>query len=436
MRHARQVLTLSLLCILPAVTLAACSGSLNPFKKAEQRLPGERISIAKAPDEVQVDAAVAKTPVVLPAPKQVADWTQPGGIPSNAPGHLQVNGALALAWRADAGNGSSKNGRLTASPVIYQNKIFTLDTKGIVSAFSTGGSRVWRVDLTPEHEKGKEGFGGGLAADDGRLYVTTGYGTVVALNPANGQVIWTRKIGVPVRSSPTAAAGKVFLVTTESRVHSLSGADGNDLWTHRGIPETATLLSNVSPAVTGDRVVVPFPSGDVIAFDIASGKPTWVESLARKRGGSPLATLSDPARPVIDRGIVFAVGHAGRMVATSLANGERLWTKGIRGIQAPWVAGEYVFVVDVEGKLLALTRRGGQVRWATDLPHKGRWNGPVLASGRLWLVSSNGLLVGVDATTGQIAAQRQLGEEFFIPPIVASGRMYILSDKARLFALN
>lgn len=423
--------------LLPALLLAGCGANLNPFKKEEERLPGERIAIAKPQDRHQVDSDVAKIPVNITAPQTNTDWAQPGGAATNAPGHLQLAGGLATLWRADIGAGSSDEGRLTARPIVYQSRIFALDAEGQVSAFSaSGGSRIWRVDLTPENEKGEEGFGGGLAADENRLYVVTGFGTVVALNPANGEVIWSQKIGIPIRTSPTAVGGKVYFVTTESRLYCLSGSDGSELWTYRGIPESATLLSNVSPAVAGDRVVVPFPSGDVIAYDIANGRPVWVDSLARSRSGSSLAALSDAARPVVHRGIVFAVGHGGRMIATRMENGARLWTKSIQGTQTPWVAGNMVFVVDVRGSLLALTRETGQVRWVTDLPQQSRWNGPVLASGKLWLVSSEGLMVGVDAKTGQLATQRDIGDEIYIAPIVAAGRMYVLSDKARLIALN
>ena len=40
--------------------------------------------------------------------------------------------------------------------------------------------------MTPENEKSKEGFGGGLAIDGGHLYAATGYGTVVSLDASNG----------------------------------------------------------------------------------------------------------------------------------------------------------------------------------------------------------------------------------------------------------
>lgn len=410
---------------------------LNPFKKEEVKLPGERIAVLKSQEGFQVDAAAAKRPVILPQAKRNAEWSQPGGVPSNALGHLDFGGGLGAAWRGDIGSGSSDDGRLTASPIVYQGKVYTLDTEGVVSAFSSsGGSRLWRVSLAPESEEGNEGFGGGIAAYDGRLFVTTGFGIVVALNASNGTVEWSRKIGVPLRSSPTAADGKLFFVSAESKLHVLSTVDGVELWTFRGLPGSATLLSNVSPAVSGDTVVVPYPSGEIIAYTISTKRPAWADSVSRTRGGSSLASLSDPARPVIDRGVMFAVGHAGRMIATAIQTGERLWTKRIRGTQMPWSAGDMVYVVDVNGILLALTRKEGNVRWLTELPKSTRWSGPVLAGGRLWLASGEGVVVSVDAKTGNIILQRDLGTPIFISPIVAAGRMYVLTDKARLLALN
>ena len=124
------------------------------------------------------------------------------------------------------------------------------------------------------------------------------------------------------------------------------------------------------------------------------------------------------------------------MFATSEASGERLWTRNLAGTQMPWIAGDTVFVVDLSGKLIALDRADGKVRWITDLPASRRWSGPVLAGGKLWLVSGDGLLVGADARTGQLSSQLDLDTPVFVTPIVAGGRMYILADNASLIALN
>lgn len=422
-----------------AVILCGCgplAGIKNPFGKEEAKLPGERIAVITDPGQIGAQQATFK-PVSLPPPEANASWSQPGGIPSNNLGHLALGGSLRKAWSADAGTGSSSSGRLSAVPLVAGGKVFTLDAAGTVSAFSAaGGARVWRISVTPENEKSSEGFGGGLALDGGTLYATTGYGTVVALDAGSGTVQWSKSLGEPIRNSPTAAGGKVYFVASDNTLYALNGSNGEQLWRVRGLPQTATLLSNASPAVASGVVVAPFPAGDIAAYQSSSGNPAWKDSLSRTSETSAAGILGDPARPVIDRNVVFAVSHGGRMIATSASTGARVWTRNVASTQMPWVAGNAVYVVDVAGRLMALDRNDGQVLWVSDLPKSARWSGPVLAGNRLWVVSGDGLLIGADARTGQVADQLDLNTDVFVTPVVAGGRMYILDDDADLIALN
>ena len=411
-------------------------GDLNPFAEKQVPLPGKRVPVALAEDKAGIELTSADRPVTLPAPRQNDTWSQPGGGANNAPGHLVLGTAVRTAWSADAGKGSSSYGRLTASPIVADGRVYTLDSEGKVSAFSSSGSSAWRVSLTPEKEKDYKGFGGGLAAEGGRVYAATGFGYVYGLDAQSGKKLWEKNVGSPIRASPTAANGKVIVVTSDGLVYALSAADGQQVWTHRGLPERSSILSNASPAIDGDVVVVPYPSGEVVALRATDGQPVWTESLARTRTASSLGAMSDAARPAIDNGTVYAVGHSGRMVATSLRSGERLWSLNVPGIQAPYVAGEYVFVVDTGGQLLAVGRRDGKVVWSTKLPTAKTWSGPVLAGSKLWLTSNKGQLVAVDGATGKVENQQDLGSPIYIAPVVAAGRMYVFTDKARLIALN
>ncbi len=437
----------SLLCVL---TLSGCADAfvgmsmpslpkideINPWAEKQQPLPGKRVAVIQQ-ENISSNLAPGDKPILLPPARENAAWSQPGGTPSNAPGHLAFAGTTASAWSADAGKGSSFYGRLTASPIVYEDKVYTLDAAGTVSAFGiSGGAPVWRVSTTPPNEKDQEGFGGGLAADGGRIYAGTGYGYLEAFDARTGSKLWEKNLESPIRTSPTASGERVFVINKEGQVFCLSGSDGTELWSFRGTPERASLLSNASPAVDGDVVVVPYPSGDLVALRVSDGKPAWSESLARTRTGASMSALSDTARPVIDGGTVFAVGHGGRMIATTQKTGERLWSLTVPSVQAPWVAGDSVFVVDTTGQLMAITRRDGKIQWTVKLPGATTWSGPVLAGNRLWLTSSKGSLVGVDAATGRVETTQDLGQPVFIAPVVAGGRMYVLTDKAKLLALN
>jgi outer membrane protein assembly factor BamB len=409
---------------------------LNPFAEKEVPLPGKRISVIQQ-ENITSDLGNANRPIVLPAAQANDTWSQPGGIANNAPGHLALGGSVKSAWSASIGTGSSFYGKLTASPIVYDGKVVTLDAAGNVMAFSaSGGTVAWKAPTAPANEKEHEGFGGGLAADGGRVYAATGFGVVVAFDAKSGKKLWEKNVGAPVRASPTASGERVFVVTKEGQVFCLSGSDGTELWNFQGQSERASILVNASPAVEGDTVVVPYPSGDVVALRAASGQAMWSESLARSRTASSLSAMSDAARPAIAGGTVYAAGHAGRMVATSLKTGERLWSLTVPSIQPPWVAGDNVFVVDTGGQVLAVTRNDGKIVWAAKLPGNATWSGPVLAGNRLWLTSSKGQLASVEANTGKVASTQDLGSPIFIAPVVAGGRMYVLTDNAKLIAFN
>jgi len=149
-----------------------------------------------------------------------------------------------------------------------------------------------------------------------------------------------------------------------------------------------------------------------------------------------MASLSDAARPAISQGTVYGVGHGGRMAATKISTGERLWSLNLAGVHTPWVAGDNIFVVGVSGQLLAISRKDGKIRWTVQLPGAKTWAGPVLAGGLLWLASNKGQLVGVDALTGRVTRQQSLGSPVYVSPVVVQGRMFVFTDNARLIALN
>jgi outer membrane protein assembly factor BamB len=426
--------------------LAGCSGglpsvadinALNPFAEKQVPLPGKRVAVVLSDGATgSIELAAADRPLTLPPPIQNESWPLAGGVASHSPGHLALPASIRTAWSSDVGQGASKLGRLTASPVVADGRVFTLDAAGLVTALSQTGSVVWRATLTPEKDKDYKAFGGGLAAEGGRVFVATGHGIVAALDSQGGKKLWEKNIGSPIRAAPTVGSGRVFVLTTDGRTVALASHDGAELWVYRGLPERASLLIGSSPALDGEVVVVPYPSGEVVALRVESGTGVWSDSLARTRTASSLGSMSDAASPSIDGGTVFAIGHAGRMIATEAKTGERLWSVNVPGINTPYVGGNAVYVIDTGGQLIAMNRRDGKALWTTRLSGAKSWSGPLLAGGRLWLTSDTGKLVGVNATGGKVETELNIGAPIYIPPIVANGRMFVLTDKARLVALN
>ncbi|WP_158595884.1 outer membrane protein assembly factor BamB family protein [Oleomonas cavernae] len=430
--------------------LGACStlDSINPFSGGgtTQKVEGERISVLAQQVTISVDPALADVPVQLPQPYLNPEWPQPGGYAAHAMYHLEVGPELKVMWTANAGVGDGSDTRLVASPVVSADSIYVLDTEAHVNAFDLQGKRRWSVSLRPEDEDSPTGFFGGVAFDEGRVYVSTGYGEVFALNAGDGSTIWKRGIGIPFRSAPTVNGGRVFAITQDNQLFALATEGGEVLWNHVGISESAGFLGAASPAVAGEAVVVPFSSGEIFALRVENGRVVWSDTLTRGGSTTPIDALNDiRGQVVIDRGAVFAASHSGRIVGIELRTGSRLWDRSIGSTQTPWAGGDYIYVLADDNELLCLTRNEGRVRWVTPLPRfqdedtssdNITWSGPVLAGDRLLLASNTGIMTAVSPYTGEVLGSIELPGKTVITPVVANGTVYVLTSNGTLVALR
>ncbi|TDI64550.1 MAG: pyrrolo-quinoline quinone [Alphaproteobacteria bacterium] len=450
-------LRLAAIAIAVPLMLAGCLPSLsdlNPLnliagndEEDEDRLQGERISVLSLEQTLEVDPDLADIEVALPPPYVNDSWPQPGGYATHAMHHLQIPADIKEVWRVKAGQGSQGGVRLTAPPVVGDGTVFVRDAVASVSAFdAVSGKRLWEVNLKPRKTKSYMGTGGGVAFAEGKVFASTGFGFIVALDGKTGTEIWRQSLGLAIRSAPTVSNGRLFVSTFDNQLFALSTTDGRIFWNHRATPETARLLVSSSPAVSGDIVIAPFSSGEIFALRVQNGRVAWSDALQRTGQLTPLATLNDIAgRPVIDRGRVIAVSHNGRMVSIDLRSGERVWTRDIGSVQTPWVAGDYIYVVSIDSEIICLSRRDGRIRWITLLQQfenekkkKGPifWSGPVLAGDRLIVVSSHGEALSVSPYTGEILGHIDLPHGSFISPIVANETVFLLTDDAKLIALR
>jgi outer membrane protein assembly factor BamB len=320
-----------------------------------------------------------------------------------------------------------------------------MDTLGAVRAFDARtGAQIW-ASQTPD-VKGNEAalYGGGIAYDSGRIFATNGLGYVSALSDQTGGILWKVRPGGPLRGAPTVASGALYFISQDNQIYSLKEDDGSTNWSQAASLEIAGIFGAASPAVGQGTVVAGFSSGELNAYRYENGRQVWGDQLQRTSISTSVSSLTDiDADPVIDNGQVFAIGAGGRMVALDILSGQRMWELNVSGISTPWVAGDWVFVVTSEDKLLCIYRQNGHIRWINQLPQflkpkskKGDvdYSGPVLAGNRLIITGSNGEVIQVDPDTGNYQSQFTIGARISLPPVVAGSTLYIYDDLARLHA--
>jgi outer membrane protein assembly factor BamB len=257
-------------------------------------------------------------------------------------------------------------------------------------------------------------------------------------------VLWRVKPGSPLRGAPTIANGQVYVVSQDNQLFALSQADGSVVWTASGSVETQGVFGVAAPAVAQGTVVAGFSSGELNAYRYENGRSLWQDALSRSTISTSVSSLADiDAAPVIDQGRAYAVGQGGRMVALQLDSGQRIWEQNFASIANPWLAGEWLFLVTDDAKLVCVARSTGKVRWMAQLrrfknekKHKDLyvWRGPVLAGNQLILVNSMGEIVFASPDDGSVKNVIRTKTPISLSPVVANNTLYIVDGKGKLTA--
>jgi outer membrane protein assembly factor BamB len=393
---------------------------------------------------VNADPALANVPVVLPAAQVNADWSQAGGNAAKSTGHLALSATPIRAWSASIA-GTSNRERLAAAPVIGGGMLFAVDTNGAVQAFDAAtGAKRWSYQTDLEKDLRPSSFGGGATFFEGKVYATSGAGDVVKLDAQTGAEEWRVRPAGPLRGSPTVAFNAVYAMTQDNKIFALALNDGRIVWQDAAAGGDSGVFGVAAPAAGQGTVIAGYSTGEIVAYRYENGRTLWSDALSRTSISTSVSTLTDvDADPIIDAGRVYALGQGGRMAAYELVTGQRLWELTLAGISTPVVAGEWIFTLTDDARLLAITRNTGKVRWITQLQRfrdeedrEGPifWTGPVLANNRLWVANTRGEIKSVDVATGEATDFARLDSGISLPPIVANQTLYVLEDNGRITA--
>jgi outer membrane protein assembly factor BamB len=433
--HKTLILTLAI-----GLAISACG-------RKEPILSGERLDLRQTGEEQVVEGRAAVTQISAPATKNYTQWTHKNGDTAHSISHPALGSALARVWSQNIGAGNSKKNRLTSDPIVAGGRVYTLDASGQVRAFSTAGGPLWASDLTPAWDKGGNVSGGGLAYGGGVLVATTGFGEVIALDPATGGIHWRHKTNASISAAPLVVDGAAIAVTLNNKAVALDLTNGRIKWEVQSGGSSAGLAGAGAPAAVGDFAAIPFASGELVGVNITTGRRVWSAALTGGRKGLARGFVGAiSGDPVIAGDTVYAANQAGRLISIDRETGTRNWTVNDGAYGPVWVTGGSVFVVTDKFKLKRLDAASGSEVWSVNLPgyiKDGKRRraahvhyGPILAGNRLLVAGSDGDIRSFNATTGAGLGSVKIAGGAASQPAIVNGTMYILSGNGQIQAFK
>ncbi len=304
-------------------------------------------------------------------------------------------------WSFRAGGPIRTRATLAAGTLYFQ-----ADDGSLYAVDAASGRERWRVHVVEkpierlpfDNPKSRyDRFGSDVTVAEGRLYLGTHDGRVVAVDPTRGEKAWEFATGDSVLAAPAVDAGRLFFGSFDGHVYALEAATGKLVWKR---DTRAPVVS--TPAVAADRLVVGNRGYDLLGLDARTGEPawtryiwfSWVESSAVLRDGVAYVGSSDAAavyafdartgeprwktdvfgwawgQPAVTESRVYVgtasqkdylAGHKGIVVALDRSTGRPVWryvaepaARGAYGFPGSPAVGEgRVFVTGLDGKVYA-----------------------------------------------------------------------------------
>ena len=320
--------------------------------------------------------------------------------------------------------------------------------------------RVWHKSL-------RGGIYSTPVTDGKSLFVGDDVGVMYSIDQKTGATNWTFDTGMRIVGSPAVSDGVVVFGSTNYNIYGLDAKTGEELWhvaTNQAVMGAATIYEGIAYIGGGD--------GRMFAIDIHTGKVKWsFDELKNYVLTRPLVyedklyfgtwdthfyslNLADgslvwkwnngkgnpklsPASvwPVAANGKVFITAPDRYFTCLDAEIGAEIWRTNeykVRETVGLSEDGKTVYSKCMWDTIVALdaTCDDVQLRWAShaDFGYEHNPAMPLEKDGILWVSTKNGLLLGMDAQTGEVRWRHKIGNSILNTPLPLSGKDCIFTS--------
>ena len=317
------------------------------------------------------------------------------------------------------------------------------------------------------HKALKGGIYSTPVTDGKSLYIGDDVGVMYSLDKKTGKTNWTFETGMRIVGSPAVCDGVVVFGSTNYNIYGLDAKTGKELWyitTQQAVMGAATIHEGVAYIGGGD--------GRMFAIDIQTGEVKWSFDELKNY------VLT---RPLVYRDKLYFGCWDTHLYALNLEDGSLVW-KWNNGKGNPKLSPASVWPVAADGKVFitapdryftCLDAETGKEVWRTKeykvretvgLSEDGktvyskcmwdtvvamdatthelvtRWAShagfgyehnpamPIEKDGTLWVSTKNGLLLGMDAETGEVLWRHKIGNSILNTPLPLSSTECIFTS--------
>ncbi|WP_339045421.1 PQQ-binding-like beta-propeller repeat protein [Candidatus Mesenet endosymbiont of Agriotes lineatus] len=325
----------------------------------------------------------------------------------------------------------TKSSQGTVAPVVLKDDLAVLDAQGSLYLLNNKNlsDLKWQLNLST-----KKYIRASLLYQNNYIFCTI-ENVVYKIEPKKGKIIWQKELKAPIKGKVAILNDVLVALTVDNYLYAISVKDSNLIWSYQGNQVEFVKLNSASPIVQDNIIIVPFSSGDLVAFN-EYGAKLWDYKLPTSGFlDHPFTTII--STPRIQGGKVIVTNGSG-IFALNLNSGNEIWSQTLSVKAVSEITKNSVFIITNDNKVVVLDLLNGQPIWTLELAKMDNstyFNEPVFAQNKLFITTNQGMLMEIDPSAGTIEKVVSIPKGIYHTLVSSDSSFYVTTNGGGLFKI-
>ena len=324
--------------------------------------------------------------------------------------------------------------QLNFKPIFLDDGLIFFDKKGSIIRYNDKSKVLWKKNHYSKSEKKlrpKLDF----VQDGENLLITDSIAKYYSVNINSGELNWSKNNIYPFNSDIKKHKNKIFVIDYKNTLRCYNISDGNECWNLKTEDSFTISNSKFSLIVINDKVIFSNSIGDITAVDIETGViiwqlPTQSSSIINETYNFKISKL------VSDGNSIIFSNNKNEFHSIDVKTGTINWINEINSNITPIITENLIFTVSNEGYLIVIEKNKGNIIRVTDLfknyKLKKRKNinpvGFVIGNTNLYLTNTDGKMIVVDLSLGDIKKIEKISGDFISRPFIFNQNLFVIRN--------